>query len=219
MREKSTVGTTARAEAEVVGSEKVKDIHLDPGELGAILQLIVSDEDGNITERREMKSESFVRQFIELLFIKATRLWTPATIDIRDTGNVVRAGYNHYDYILHTPGAITDVTDGIIIGTGTTAPTINDYAIETLIPHATMNYGAQTFGAPANDAATSQFTITRVFANVSGGLVVVNEIALYALGYDDAARDFMVIRDVIGGGVNVPNGSSLTVNYRIEVTV
>ena len=79
-----------------------------------------------------------------------------------------------------------------------------------------MNYSAVTFGTPAADATTSQITITRNFANVSAGSVVVNEIALYCCAYDTGAtlRYFCIIRDVIAGGITVPNGQTLTVNYR-----
>jgi hypothetical protein len=80
-----------------------------------------------------------------------------------------------------------------------------------------MNYGAVTWGLPTSDATTSQFTITRNIANVSGGPVTVNEAGLYVRGSKYTSHYyFMTIRDVIGGGIVVPNGQTLTVNYRIQ---
>jgi len=131
------------------------------------------------------------------------------------TNPVVNGGVYHFDVL----AGAASVLFGIIIGTGVTAPDITDDSIETLIAHATMNYGAVTFGLPSSDATTSQLTITRNFSNVSGGAVVVNEIALYCRGYDGAARYFCIIHDVIGGGISVPNGQTLTVNYRPQAVV
>jgi hypothetical protein len=125
--------------------------------------------------------------------------------------------------------ATTAITNyGIRLGTGLIAPTINDYALQTPIAEGSgagqMNHGAVTFGTPAADSTTSQFTITRNMANNSGGLITVNEIGLYCRCYywngDSIVTGyFMIIRDVIGGGIAVPNGQTLTVNYRPQATI
>jgi hypothetical protein len=207
---------------------------MKPGELDCSIELIVREgvfnPAGKITNRiGPQRSESFTKQFLQMLFVcfaYCPQAWPLASV--KDTSNTDRSiyllrtalatsGCEHFN----VTAIAADVTIGIIIGTGNTAPTITDYKIETIIPHATMNYGALTFGAPAADATTSQLTITRNFANVSGGAVVVNEIALYAkseFGGGTAAY-FCIIRDVIGGGVSVPNGQTLTVNYRPQAIV
>ena len=60
----------SKVELEVFKEEEIHRLLL-PGEVGAILELIVTDKDGKVTERRVMKSKSFVRQFLELLWIQA----------------------------------------------------------------------------------------------------------------------------------------------------
>ncbi|MFA5377992.1 MAG: hypothetical protein WC455_19735 [Dehalococcoidia bacterium] len=217
----------------VVKPDDKKDILL-PGEVGAVLDWVVSDpKTGRITEQRAIKSHSFLKQFLHILYVKFNLLGsstfntggTPphgnlgtvlSTLDITNTARDV-IHVEHFEFVCL--GAAASVTSGIIIGTGVTAPTITDYKIETIIPHATMNYGAQTFGNPTADATTSQLTITRNFANVSGGDVTVNEIALYCGAYAGGSRDFCIIRDVIAGGITVPNGQTLTVNYRPQVVI
>ena len=198
---------------------------LEPGEVGVTIELTVKDKNGKVTERRgPMRSRSFVRQFLELWWIQSLQLpqYHPY-VGIRDTGNTLR-NICQSSQIFAANAALGDVLFGIITGTGNTAPTINDYAIETPIAHGVaggqLQYSAITFGAPAADATTSQFTITRDFANGSGGAIVVNEIGLYVKGYlYNTTYYFMTIRDVIGGGINVPNGQTLTVNYRPQATV
>ncbi len=193
-----------------------------PGELGAVLELTVKDKDGKVTEHRVMKSESYVRQFLELLWVTFNHIPTSVALSMRDTSNTLRDVYEVYSN-LQCDGLAGDVDTGIIVGTGTTAPTIDDYAIETLIPHGgaggQLNYSDTTIAAPVSDATTSQLTITRDFANGSGGEITVNEIALYVTGYDGEKKYFMAIRDVIGGGIAVPDGQTLTVNYREQVVV
>jgi len=196
---------------------------LAEGEIGAILELTVSDKNGNITQKRVMKSESFVRQFLELLWVNFQNLDYRSgryCADVYGGVACVRA-----DRRLWTAGgAIGETHRGILVGTGTNVPTINDYTIQTLISHGTgagqLQYSAVTFGAPSSDATTSQFTVTRNFANGSGAQVTVHELTLVVQSYADSNIQYshMIIRDMIPGGIAVPNGQTLTVNYRIQVT-
>lgn len=196
---------------------------LIPGEMGAVLELTVKDKNGKVTDHRVMRSKSFVRQFLELLWTQSLNVPLGIDYSIKDTGNVAR-NISFHGYNFATDAASGDVTYSIIVGTGTTAPTIDDYAIETLIDHGVaagkLQYSAVTFGAPASDAATSQFTITRDFANGSGGPITVNEIALYVKMWGAGTTYYcMAIRDVISGGIPVPAGQTLTVNYREQAVV
>ncbi len=199
---------------------------LEPGEVGAVLELTVKDKDGKITEHRVMKSKSFVRQFLELLWIQAGQINENLLYELRDTSNVLE-NVAAIVRILAANALAGDATFGIVVGTGAVAPTINDYALGTLIPHGIgvgppvqLQYSAVVFAVPVSDATTSQFTITRDFANGSGVAAIVNEIGLYVKGYRyDTNYYFLAIRDVIAGGISVPNGQTLTVNYRIQAVV
>lgn len=221
--------------AKIGGTSEVKKVNirtlLEPGELGAMLDLqvwdpkIIDPKTGKpqILEQRSMKSESYVQQFLQLMFIMCGNVFN-GLANVRDTSNVLRTARNPRKSaggIFNCSAGAATVTHGIIIGTGNTAPVITNYVIETIIPHATMNYSAMTFGTHAADATTSQITLTRNFTNVSGVGVTVNEVALYVMGEstDDTTRYFMVIRDVIAGGILVPNGQTLTVNYRPQGVV
>jgi len=207
-----------KPDLEVIKGEPIPHI-LEPGEVGAVLEWVVKEKDGNITRQGQKKSESFIRQFIEALFIYFSGQSDLLSIPVKCTDNLTRYFYPTYPGLNVSAGVGAD-TWGIRIGTGSTAPTINDYNVEAGIAHATMNHGAVTFGLPASDASTSQFTVTRDFSNVSGGVVTVNEIALIALLYKaQTSYTVMIIRDVISGGISVPNGQTLTINYRIQVTI
>ena len=97
--------------------------------------------------------------------------------------------------------------------------------METLIVHGVgvgqLQYSDMAIAQPAINLAVSQVTVTRDFANASGGAVTVNEVGFAITGYEATltTRYFLVIRDVIAGGISVPNGDTLTVNYRIQASV
>jgi hypothetical protein len=214
-------GIRAKSTLHTIREEEIKHLLL-PGEVGAILEWTVRDKDGKVTEERVMKSKSFVRQFLELLWVQAFPIPEVVTYSVRDTANVLQA-ICESGLTFACDGGAGIITHGIVVGTGVVAPTINDYQLGTIILHdaapptaGRLQYGIVTFGAPASDATTSQFTITRNFANASGGLITVTEIGLYVKGYK---FNFMTIRDVIGGGIAVPNGQTLTVNYRPQAVI
>jgi hypothetical protein len=213
---------------DVTKEEEIRHLLL-PGEVGAILELTVTDKDGKVTEQRVLKSKSFVRQFLELLWVQAYQISENVPYNITDTGagagTVRTISESAYDFAANA--AAGDITFGPVVGTDNTAPTITDHRLGVIILHdaapptaGRLQYGAVTFGAPASDATTSQFTITRNFANASGGAITVQEIGLYVKGYDPTTTYyFMTIRDVIAGGIAVPNGQTLTVNYRLQAVI
>jgi len=202
-----------------------------PGEVGAVLELTVKRKDGSVREHRVLKSKSYVRQFLELLLVQMNMVSEVHPMSIRDTGNNVReVAFSSYTFGCNAP--IGDDIYGLVVGSGITAPTIDDHALETQIAHGTgagqIQYGDVAFGLPTATGSVSHFTLTRDFSNASGNTITVNEIALYvrAMGSQPGnyySRDsiwvFMTIRDVIAGGIDVLNGETLTVNYRQQATV
>ncbi len=197
---------------------------LAEGEVGAVLEWIVKDSKGRIWNSGQRRSESFTQQFLQLLMIQMMPVASDVGMQLRDTGNTLRTLMsNTLNFI--AGAAANDATYGIQVGNGNNAPTITDYVIQSLITHGSgagqLQYGGVTYGAPSSDATTSQFTITRNFSNASGGSITVNEITLVVKGciVDSNQQNFLVIRDVIGGGIAVPNGQTLTANYRIQTVV
>lgn len=213
------VKVKAEPKAEIVKPKEVEQNEV----LNAVLELTVKDKDGKVTEHRVLKSESFVRQWLELLYVQAAGMrWYG--YPVRDTSNTVRQ-VQADEESMRADALATDTTYGIVCGTGTTAPNIDDYTLEAQIAHGVgageLQYSDMAIAHPAYDATTSQLTVTRDFANGSGATVTVYEIGLVLTmqATDDTTRYFLVIRDVIGAGIAIPTGQTLTVNYRIQATV
>jgi hypothetical protein len=231
-----------KVEAKVRTTPEINKLFL-PGEMGVILDWEVRDtKTGELAIDPKTglpvqgikKSESFVRQFFDLLIVHFAGEYATGFRQIKDTSNVMRdICVDTLDFACNALTA--SVLSGIIVGGGVAAPTptINDYVIASPIAHGVgagnLQYGAVTFGLPASDTTTSQFTITRNFANGSGNPITVYAIALYVKGIDARANDypgvgpvtyyFMTIYDGIGGGITVANGQTLTVNYRPQCVI
>ncbi len=196
-----------------------------PGEVGATIEWFVTNKEGKITQHQpEKRSESFVQNFIYLLRQGMENGFAFMAPELTDTSNVVWR-FPNCIYIFNAQAAAANANAGICVGSGSTAPTITDYKIETQIAHGVgagqLSYGDVTFSVPVASATVSQFTITRNFANGSGGAITVNEIGLICTTKDliYVDRYLLLIRDVIGGGISVPNGETLTVNYRPQATI
>lgn len=202
-----------------------------PGEVGAILEITVRKKDGTVREHRIMKSKSFVRQFFDLLLLQMNLVNEMFPMPVTDvTSTIYYLTENGMNF--NCDAAIGDDSYGVVVGTGNTAPTISDCALETQIADGVgagqLQYGNVAFGAPAASGLVSHFTLTRDFANGSGGVITVNEVGLYVLSigaqfFNPTYRNrltcvLMTIRDVIAGGINVPDGDTLTINYRLQAT-
>jgi len=217
MKKQAEIST--KTSAKVFRDEEIPHI-LEPGEVGAVLELEVRDKDGNVTNQKRMKSESFVRGFLELLYIHMNMIGQFVGYEVRDTEDTMRT-LRASPLTFRCDGGVGELDYGIRVGLGSTDPHIDDYQLETPCGEGTgadeFQHGAVSFGAPASDGTVAQFTITRNFANDSGASINVEEVGLYTLSSDGSDRYIMCIRDVIAGGILVPPGQTLTVNYRVQV--
>jgi hypothetical protein len=115
---------------------------------------------------------------------------------------------------------------GIQIGTGTTAPSITDTRLSQLITNGTgvgqMQYGGVNVTGPVTNTTnnTGYITITRTFTNNSGASITVSEVGLVAysgtLGLA-SNQYYLIIYDLLPTPITVPNGSSLSISYEIQV--
>ncbi len=198
-----------------------------PGQLGATIEWFVTNPDGAVVLHQPPKrSESFVENFLKMLMVKMEGRSTTFGEAFTDTGGAT-VYLDDNNTVFDVNAAINIATYGIVVGTDNTAPTVTDTALVTQIAHGVgagqLQYSATTFGAPASDATTSQFTVTRNFANGSGGAITVQEVGLYTRHYPfngaSVVAYVMLIRDVIAGGISVLNGQTLTINYRPQAVI
>lgn len=188
------------------------------GETRLYVDLVVKDREGNVVEQRSFPSRSFLRQFIDILYahMTANRLG----YNVRKTDNTLQSVIKHdTDRPLNVLAGSGVTTFGLVVGTGTTAPAIDDYRLEALIAHGSAGgqllYSAHVHAAPTDDGTVSRFQITRDFSNNSGATITVTELGVFSENVWGAGA-FAVIRDVTDPGIDIAHGQTLTINYRVQ---
>lgn len=193
-------------------------------------RLIIKDKDGNIIRKtRQRKCKSFVIGFLQHIDMMLSALYGndgPA-ITIKDTSNTNRtirsSSFSTY-YSMSSFAPDNNQYYGVVVGTGLTSPTNNNYALETQIAHGTgagqLDYGAHSRTAAAVVGSNVDYIISRSFYNGSGGTIVINEIGLICYTKDSAGTErlFLLIRDVITP-IAVYNTQTVTAQYTLRTTV
>lgn len=181
--------------------------------------VVVRDRKGKILSRELRRSRSFLKQWNQLVYVHMTMI---ASIPMTDIGGAARAG-TRSKYSFRMNGAIGVHDRGIVIGTGNTAVTINDYALETRIAEGggagQMNYQACSVATSVVAAPTCGWIASRAIVNNSGGLITVREAGIYGDLNEFDNWFVALIRDILGTPQDVPDGGSITINYTVRVSV
>jgi hypothetical protein len=190
----------------------------------AYLKIKVINEKGKCIYYRRYRSRSFVINFLNGIFANLSGQFI--TI-INTSGSSYSA--EPIDSII-VADTSNDNNYGIQIGTGTTAPSITDTRLSQLITNGTgagqMQYGGVNVTGPVTNTSnnTGYITITRTFTNNSGASITVSEVGLvaYSGGYRTASATqssqfYLIIHDLLPTPITVPNGSSLSISYEIQV--
>lgn len=140
--------------------------------------------------------------FINLTDITNTgRLWSPSHVMIGSAGS-------------------GNDDRGIVVGTGTTTPTNDDYKLGTQIVHGVgsgqLSYGEQMTTTPAEIGNNVDFVLTRNYTNGSGAEVVIKEIGYYVT-QETTGYFHCIAHNLLT--VAVPDEMSTTIEYRMRTTV
>jgi len=186
----------------------------------AYLKIKIIDENGKCTYYRRYRSRSFVANFLRVIFTNLSR---------QSTSNVNTSG-GSYSIAIYDSMAVNDGSNddsyGILIGSGTSAPNIIDDNLSQVISNGAsvgqMQYGAVSVtGAVTNTSTNSGYiTVTRTFTNNSGSSITVSEVGLVAWSENQPIQTnqyYLIIHDLLPSPITVPNGSSLSISYEIQV--
>jgi hypothetical protein len=121
-------------------------------------------------------------------------------------------------------GGIGSDAVGIVVGTGDTAFSIENYSLAAIVRHGgtggTLAYAAQSAWSSSYAAKVWEGTSSRIFNNNSGGSITVKEVGMmayctsYMTNYD---YTYLIERSVLSPTVAVANGAQLTVTYAISM--
>jgi hypothetical protein len=144
--------------------------------------------------------------------------------NIVDTGGTTRAGATHasnfnLNYSNRADGGST--TEGIVVGTGTGAVSLTDYALGTLIAHGTgagqLDYGGIVTSTPVTVGTTRLFKASRSIWNYSGSSISITEMGLYCCFAGATYYNACIDRSLVS--VTLPDGEGRVFEYEFSITV
>jgi hypothetical protein len=129
-------------------------------------------------------------------------------------------------FSLQIDGPDNDPLYGIVIGTGTDAEDLEDTKLQTQINHGVgagqLDYNATLFVTTEIVAGKVDLILGRSYFNGSPGAIIVKEAAWYAKvrnGNEAVMRYACIIRDNLGGGLQINVGDTGTIQYTLESDV
>jgi hypothetical protein len=184
------------------------------------LSIVVHDKHGNKIHDLEQPVDSFNQTMWVMLQHSLAGVTTWPYINMLGTSTTYSCPnpqYMEYD-------SIRNAYNGIIVGSGTSATTISTNALDSLIEHGQLSGRLEAQVATAEWDATNQIaTLTRPFVNLSAdqGTITVNEVGIASgpLQATNVASVWLVVRDVLLSTITVPYEATITVQYKLRMSI
>lgn len=168
------------------------------------------DHHGKLVRKyRARAAHSFLAQFIEFLHAQMASVATTIT---RTTG--AEQSVSPHAANLAVKALASNLTYGMLIGSGTTPVDIDDYVLETPIT-ANLTASIHTFTLSYPTASSRRLSISRTFTNALASPMAIEEVAIY--GWDASMNTYCLDRTLYS--IAIPASSSLELTYRITVSV
>lgn len=190
--------------------------------LGGLVEIGVWDATGKLVYQKREPSRSPVKQFLQTLLslMKGTDM-----AGVQDTGNTTRTlDESEFATCLDCGAPLNNDDYGIVVGTGSTAVDITDYALETQVVDGSAA-GQMVYNAMVLDAAVTvadpncTFELYRNFNNNSGGSITIRETGIYVLTkYTTNQIGYFCIVHDIPTQVAVSDGGGCYVLYTLKIT-
>jgi len=181
------------------------------------LEIEVRDRQGRIKKRHKQQMKSFVRNFLKHLKCAFQEANETGLVDT--SGNTVEiyhpfAGNYHF---LDVKGGEGGATKGIVIGSGTTPPTNDDYKLESQYNTSVFSYSSTSITI-VDEEGYVVLRIIRTFTNVSGSSKTINEVGLICRTGSPTVTNALILiaRDVLSTPITVEDGESVVIRYVIK---
>jgi len=189
----------------------------------------VRDRRGKVIHKRRERGHSWVKNYYKILVAHAGFVPNNSDMDLRlraTNGNWIGTSdvWSIWNLDEDWVGGYGEAGKGIVIGTGTTPVTLDDYKLEAKISHGTgagqMVYKEQSPHQHETTASGWRTIMERHFENQSGNSIYIGETGVQGkVGTPGTAYCcVLVCRNVHDPAVEVPDSGILTVTYTIEVT-
>lgn len=187
--------------------------------IGIFYQLTVTDKNGKIVRKTRMRrSKSLCLAFLQMLNAEMG----PTTVSVKGTTGVSQDADPALTQLFASNSGEGDVSQGILLGIGTTPVATDDFVMETLIANGAgagqLTYAAGSFIVAQEVGANVDFQMLRSAQNLSGGTINITEAGIYAYLSTTGTLRALIIHDVFTA-VPVTNGQTITATYTLRTTV
>ena len=200
-----------------------------------MLETYLINPDGSIAKHTKQKAHSYVIGWLQTqeLFIANTYNSTGTLhgVLIKNTAGTVKTMLSNYILTVSSVGGSASpglcspagtTTYGILLGTGSTAVTVNDYAMQTLIANGSsagqLNYSATAVTGAVAAQTTCALSVTRLVGNATGSTITVNELGMVFSMYDNGSQDyFLIVHDNVTQAIGA--GQSYLVIYTMTTSI
>jgi len=213
------------------------------GVIDVFMNITVKDKKGKVVDKRRVKCNSFVKNFL-LLLNAGFRKTGVAVVDIDGTSvtsgvkgvwrnwcnngfgdktwcNSGSMTFGRYGLLLVGAGA-KDSSYGIIVGSGTTPVSPDDYKLENQIAHGTADGQLYYGDTDVLDVVVQENKIIqglqRQFTNQGAVDVEINEIGVVVKTTENNYK-VLIIRDVLDTPVTIPSGGTVVIQIDIVAIV
>lgn len=208
----------------------------------AFLTLKVLDRNGRVNHHTKQRSHSWTRNAYQMLAtgiggMRNSGTFADGSLATRNTAGSVISNV----YLANTGGVSSnfnvdseavgkayrgpngDNVSGVVVGTGDTPESFNDYALAAALAEGTgagqVNYMAGEPVVKSWDAGTRTLSVEhkRYINNNSPGTITIREIGLIANGSQGTSLRALMSRDVLGTPVDVPASGQILAIYTIAL--
>jgi len=207
------------------------------------LTVTIKDKNGKIIKQHKQHSHSFVSNFLALIAQAMLNPYNNVSnfYGYKGAGGNVQfvetsssTGMTTIENFMTMLDGANDSSYGIVVGTGTSPPTPNDYTMESEIPNGTgtgqLVYGSHSVSPPGGTTSsptlltpsgnTTSFSVSRTFQNQSGASITVSEVGIFIMQYAQSGNIITVLitHDLLSSPITIPNGGVMAITYTISVT-
>ena len=112
---------------------------------------------------------------------------------------------------------VPKINSRLVLGSGTTAPTLDDYLLESPLDSSISNYVSTMVGNGITGGTSTVYTATGT--NSSGSTITINEIGIVkdgffpgsGMGVDSIST--LLLREVLTEGIEVPSGQGFSITF------
>ena len=188
-------------------------IHID-GEL----EIEVRDRKGRIKKQYKQPMRSFVKNFLKILRAGFRDQDEPDVIDQSGDAYTVGNPSDSSGYYLYVEVDAGDYGAGVLIGSGTTPPSNDDYKLESKYDTSVFNYGSVSVSSVVEEEGYVKIKIARQFTNISGSEKTINEVGLAAYTQSSGGyTKFLIARDVLDQPITLADGEIIIIRYVIKI--